>query len=449
MAEAELQPTALHRLRRSLEKGTLQSVRRMLQALHPAEIANLLEALPPKEREVVWELVDPENDGEVLLHVNDEVRAGLIRGMATEELVAAIEGMDLDDLADLLRDLPEAVSAELLRSLDLQNRRRLEAVLSYPEDSAGGLMNTDVITVRPDVTLDVVLRYLRWHGGIPEQTDRLMVVNRHNRYLGTLALGQLLIHDPERTVAEVMAQDIEGIPAMLPARDVALLFEQRDFISAPVVDENGVLLGRITIDDVVDVIREAAEHSILSMAGLDEESDIFAPVVVSARRRALWLGINLVTAFMAAWVIGLFEHTLEKIVALAVLMPIVASMGGIAGTQTLTLIVRGLALGHVESGNVRLLLFKELAVSILNGILWAVVVAAVAILWFGSVAIGGIIGMAILINLLCAALSGVGIPVIMRSLGIDPAIAGGVVLTTVTDIVGFFAFLGLATLLLL
>ncbi len=449
MADAESRPTYLLRLRRALERGTFQNVRRMLRALHPAEIADLLQSLPPHERKIAWELVDPENDGEVLLRVNDEVRAGLLRDMDKEELLAAMEGLDLDDLADLLQELPEAVSRELLRSMDLQNRQRLETVLSYPEDSAGGLMNTDLITVRPDVSLDVVLRYLRLRGAIPEQTDKLFIVDRSDGYLGILPLGHLLTCDPDLTVADVMERDFEGIPVNLPAEEVTKRFEQLDLISAPVVDAEGKLLGRITIDDVVDVIRDEAEHSIMSMAGLDEKEDMFAPVVISTRRRAMWLGINLVTAFMAAWVIGQFEATLQRIVALAVLMPIVASMGGIAGTQTLTLVIRGMALGHVERGNTRWLLFKELAIGGLNGLLWAVVVAGLAITWFGNLEIGGIIGVAILVNLLCAALAGVAIPLLMRRVGIDPAIAGSVVLTTVTDITGFFVFLGLATVLLI
>ena len=451
MAETEQadRPTRLQRLRRALEKGTLASVRRMLKALHPAEIAGLLESLPPHERKIAWELVDPANDGEVLIHVNDEVREGLIRDMDPEELLAATEAMDLDDLADLLQDLPDTVSRELLHSMHMQNRRRLEAVMSYPEDSAGGLMNTDPITIRADVTLDVVLRYLRLRGQIPEHTDSLIVVDRGNHYRGMLPLSRLLIEQPDKTVTEVMNRDVAAMPATLPAIEVAKLFEQRDFISAPVIDENEVLLGRITIDDVVDVIREQAEHDLMSMAGLDEEEDMFAPVIASARRRAVWLGINLITAFMAAWVIGMFEATLEQVVALAVLMPIVASMGGIAGSQTLTLMIRGLALGQVEPSNARWLVLKELSVGALNGIIWSLVVATIAVIWFGSVAIGGIIATAIMINLLAAALSGVGIPLLLKKLGIDPALAGSVVLTTVTDIVGFFAFLGLATLLLI
>ncbi len=442
----EARQSLLDRLRRAMEGGTLQGVRRMLNALHPAEIAHLLESLPPTEREIAWELVEADKDGEVLLHVNDEVRAGLLEGMEVDDLVVATEGMDLDDLADLLQDLPDAVSRELLHSMSQQDRQRLEAVLLYPEDSAGGLMNTDTVTVRPDVSLDVVLRYLRLRGAIPEQTDNLIVVDRKDLYLGILPLSVLLVNDPDNNVADVMVHEVTGIPATTPAAQVAQIFEQRDFVSAPVVDDAGVLLGRITIDDVVDVIREQADHSLLGMAGLDEDEDMFAPVVASTRRRAVWLGVNLITAFMASYVIGLFEATLQQVVALAVLMPIVASMGGIAGSQTLTLMIRGLALGQVNSGNARWLLFKEMAVGSLNGLVWAVVVAIIALLWFGSPGIGVIIAAAILVNQVCAALAGFGIPLLLQRLGIDPALAGSVVLTTVTDIIGFFAFLGLATL---
>lgn len=439
----------LQDLAHALERGTLQHVWKMLNDLHPAEIAQLLESLRPPERAIVWKLVNPENGGEVLLHVNDQVRAGLISDMGPDELVAATEGMDLDDLADLLDDLPDAVIREVLRSMDKQNRQRLESVLSYSEDSAGGLMNTDTITVRADVTLDVVLRYLRLRGEIPDLTDSLVVVNRYDRYLGTLSLSKLLISDPTRTVAEVMDRDLEPIPATTSASEVANIFEKRDLISAPVVDDNGRLLGRITIDDVVDVIRDEADHSLMSMAGLNEEEDMFAPVVASTRRRALWLGINLITAFVAAWVIGLFQGALQKVVALAVLMPVAASMGGIAGTQTLTLVIRGIALGRIGRANARWLLIKEMLVGGLNGLLWALVVAAIAVAWFGDPMIGVFIAAAMLINLICAALAGFAIPLFLRRVGVDPALAGSVILTTITDVVGYMAFLGLATLFLL
>ncbi|MBA1146076.1 magnesium transporter [Ectothiorhodospiraceae bacterium WFHF3C12] len=446
---AEENPTnVLESLTQMLESGTVQQARAMLNALHPAEIAHLLESFPAAKRNVIWELVDAENDGEVLLHVNDEVRSGLIDEMDEDELLAAAEGMDMDDLADFLHDLPATLIGEVLRSMDKQNRQRLEAVLSYPEDSAGGLMNTDTITVRADVTLDVVLRYLRLRGEIPDLTDSLIVVNRYDRFLGVLALSELLTNDPNMTVAEVINQDMEPISANMTATDVAKLFENRDLVSAPVVDDNGRLVGRITIDDVVDVIRDEAERSILNMAGLGEEEDMFAPVMASARRRAVWLGLNLLTAFLAAWVIGLFEATIQSLTALAVLMPIVASMGGIAGTQTLTLVIRGIALGQIASSNARSLLIKEIGVGILNGVLWAVVVGLVAVAWFENVAIGVVIAAAMTINLIFAAVSGVGVPMALRQFGIDPALAGGVVLTTVTDVVGFMAFLGLATLYL-
>jgi magnesium transporter len=439
----------LQALNEALESGTVSRARVLLNALHPAEIANLLESLPPAQRKVVWELVEPGHDGDVLLHVHDDLRSALIDDMDPEELIAATEGMDMDDLADFLQDLPATLIGQVLRSMDKQDRQRLEAVMSYPEDTAGGLMNTDTVTVRADVTLDVVLRYLRLRGQIPPLTDSLIVADRHDRYLGTLPLAELVTREPSLTVAEVIDRRIAPIPADLPAVQVAKLFEDRDLISAPVTAADGRLLGRITIDDVVDVIRTEAERTIMSAVGLDEETDMFAPVLTSTRRRSLWLGVNLGTALLASWVIGLFEATIQQIVALAVLMPIVASMGGIAGSQTLTLVIRGLALGQVSVRNARALLIKEGAIGILNGGLWAVVVGAVAAAWFKSYQLGVIIGVAMALNLLCAALTGVTIPLVLRRLGVDPALAGGMVLTTFTDVIGFLAFLGLATVFLI
>lgn len=450
MSEQERTKTdRLKNIAAALESGTFFSVRSMLNGLHPAEIAHLLESLPPPQRELLWELIDPELDGDVLIHVNDELRASLIRDMEAHELVAATEGMEPDDLADFLGDLPDAVIREVLHSMDDQNRHRLEAALSYPEDTAGGLMNMDTITVRPDVTLDVVMRYLRLRGSIPDTTDNLFVVDRNDRYLGRLPLTTLLTQSPAIAVSDVMLTDVEAIPATTRENEVAILFEHRDLVTAPVVDDESKLLGRITIDDIVDVIRDEGEHTIMSLAGLDEQDDMFAPVVVSARHRGVWLGINLLTALLASWVIGLFEDTIDKVVALAVLMPIVASMGGIAGSQTLTLVIRGIALGQIGGSNARQLLIKELAVSILNGALWAVVVAAVVIFWFGDYQIGWVIAAAIIINLLCAAFAGATIPMLLRKLGADPALGGSVMLTTVTDVVGFMVFLGLATIFLL
>ncbi len=439
----------LERLTKALDKGTMRQVHGQVNSMHPAEIAGLLESLPLTQREVVWDLIDPELEGDVLVELNDEVRAGLISAMETEELVAAAEGLEPDDLADLLQDLPHAVNRQVLRSLDAQDRERIRAIMAFAEDTAGGLMNTDTVSVRPDVTLETVLRYLRARGEIPEKTDALFVVNRQDRYLGVLDITRLLTDNPESTVGELMKTDVEGIPSDLSATRVASLFENRDLVSAAVVSEDGKLLGRITIDDVVDVIRDEADHSVMSMAGLDEDADMFAGVVPSARRRGVWLGINLGTAFLAAWVVGLFEATIESIVALAVLMPIVASMGGVAATQTMTLIIRGMALGQIERANARWLLFKEIAVAMLNGFVYASVVGLLAMLWFKDWRIAGVIFVAMVVNLFAAALAGVLVPLTLKRLGIDPAVAGGVIVTTVTDVVGFASLLGLGTMVLL
>jgi magnesium transporter len=446
--EAPEKITRLAALRGALEQGTMRHGQRMINSLHPAEIASLIESLPPAKREIVWEFVDPELEGDVLIELNEEVRSELISGMDAEELIAATEGMEVDDLADLIGDLPETLNERVLRSMDAQDRERLSAVLGFEEDSAGGLMNLDAVTVRPDVTIEVVLRYLRMRGELPDRTDRLFVVNRHDKYLGGLDITRLLTEDPEATVGEVMDSSVEGISPGTAALEVAKLFEDHDLVSAAVVADDGKLLGRITIDDVVDVIREEAEHSVLSMAGLDEDEDTFAGVRSSARRRSVWLAANLATAFLAANVVGLFEATIEKVVALAVLMPIVASMGGIAGSQTLVLIIRGLALGHVEQTNARWLLRREIAVGLLNGLVVATLVGLAAGLWFRAWTIGLIIFAALMINLFAAALAGVGVPLFLKRMGIDPAIAGGVILTTVTDVVGFASLLGLGTFFL-
>lgn len=436
-------------LRQALAQGSMRHVHRLVNALHAAEIASLLESLPPARREIVWEFVDPELEGDVLVELNEQVRADLIGGMDAEELIAATEGLEVDDLADLVGDLPEEVNQRVLRSLDMQDRERLNAVLAYPEDSAGGLMNLDTVTVRPDVTLEVVLRYLRMRGELPERTDRLFVVNRHDHYLGALDVTRLLTDDPERTVGEVMDTGVEGIAPEAPAGEVARLFQTRDLVSAPVVNSEGQLLGRITVDDVVDVIREQADHSVKSLANLQDEEDLFAGIVPSARRRGVWLGINLVTAFLASAIVGLFESTINKVVALAVLMPIVASMGGIAGTQTVTLIVRGLALGQVSWSNARWLFMKEASVALLNGLFWATVVGIYAWALFRTWSLAGIMFMALLINLLAAALVGVTVPLFLKRMRVDPALASGVILTTFTDCIGFAALLGLGTIFLM
>jgi magnesium transporter len=443
------QATQLQRLWDALNRDKRKRVRRILEGTHPAKTAGLLESLPTPMRLQAWEAVDNDVAGQVLVHLHGEARAGLVVATEMEELTDIIQDMDLDDLTDLMQDLPQATARALLQSLDRRKGERLRAMLSYPEDTAGGLMNTDHITVRRNVSLRTVLRYLRALGDLPDHTDKFMVVDRQERYLGILRLRRLVTGRPELSVSAAMESDFQPIPANVGDEEVARRFSEQDLVSAPVVDDEGRLVGRITVDDVVDVIRGESEQTLMNLAGMDEDEDMFAPVLLSARRRALWLGINLVTAFIAAWVIGLFEGTLEKIVALAVLMPIVASMGGIAGSQTLTLMIRGLALGQVERRNARILMAKEIGVGLLNGLLWAIVVAALAVIWFGSVGIGGTIAAAIVINLFCAALAGVIIPLALHRMGIDPALAGGVVLTTVTDVVGFLAFLGLATILLL
>ena len=452
MAEAARQDKTARQLRllsEALGTGRLGPVRRLVNSLSPAEIGNLLESLPPAKRNVVWGLVDPEDDGEVLVHVGDEVREGLIADMDPDELVAAVEDLDIDDLADLVEDLPDTVIDTVLKSMDRENRDRLEQVLSYPEDSAGRLMNPDVVMVRGDVSVDVVLRYLRLRGELPEHTDHLFVVSRRHQYLGRVALTALLTNESITPINELLDDEQPAIPVHTPAPEVANQFSDHDWVSAPVVDANNVLLGRITIDDVVDIIREQAEHQAMGAAGLDEDVDLFAPIARTARSRAIWLGINLLTAFLASWVIGNFQHVLEKVVATAVLMPVVASMGGIAGTQTLTIMVRALALGQVGMTNLWPLVRKEVTVGLVNGVLWAGAVGLVSFGVYRDVLLSIAFGCAMVINLCLAAIAGVFIPLIQKRMGIDPALAGGTILTTVTDCCGFASFLGLATVMLL
>ena len=433
----------------TLDNNDLLPVRDLLNQLHPSEIADLLESMPTQTRDELWVHISSDVEGHVLSHSNTAVRTALLEQMEPAEVAAATSGLEFDDVADILQDLPEPVADRVLSSMDAQKRERIAAVLTYPEDTAGGLMNVDVVTVRSDVEVDVVLRYLRVLSRMPEQTDSLMVVDRANAYLGVLPLSRLVTSHPDATVGEIMPMSDSAIDATTPASEVAVLFEQRDLISAPVVDDDGKLLGRITVDDVVDVIREESDHSFMSTAGLDEEDDIFAPIWRTTCRRTVWLSINLATAFLAAWVIGLFEATIQELVALAVLMPVVASMGGVAGNQTLTLVIRGMALRQVGRANARSVVLREAAVGVLNGCLWALVVAAVAGLWFSSAKLGAVIACAMIVNLVTAALSGAGLPLLLRSINIDPALAGGVLLTTITDVVGFFAFLGLASLVLI
>lgn len=433
----------------ALENQDYESISSSLEEINVVQIANLLDSLPPQQREQIWPQIDNNLMGQVLLETGDEVRDSKLKEMETDDIADIIESLpDVDDQADIMLSLSTDKLVKILHTLDAHKRARLESVLSYSEDTAGGLMNIDQVTVRADVSLDVVLRYLRIRGEMPAQTDQLFVIDRHDHYLGALYLQDLLTNDPDERVENIMRTDINAMHAHIPATEVAREFEHYDLVSAPIVDEEHKLIGRITIDDVVDVIREEGDQSIMSRAGLTNEEDMFSPALSSAKRRGLWLGINLLTAFLAAGVIGFFENILEQVVALAILITIVPSMGGIAGSQTLTLVIRGIALGQLGSSNYKVLIRKELMVGLLNGLLWAIVVATLSILWFENFSIGLIIGFALVVNLIAGAFAGALIPIFLRQIGIDPAIAGGVILTTVTDVVGIIAFLGLATLVM-
>lgn len=437
----------LHNANEVIESGSVQQIARVVnKGLNASDIAHLIESSPPRERALIWRLLKDDLKGEVLQDLGEDVQAHFLSKLNAQEVVNFTEDLDTDDLADILQQLPETISAEVLDSMDTQDRHRVEKVLSYDEDTAGGLMNTDTVTIRADIAIDVVMRYLRRHRSLPEMTDKLLVVSRKNELVGTLPINKLLVSSQSATVREVMETDTITIDVNLKDSDVANLFERRDLVSAPVINEAGILLGRITIDDVVDVIREDADHSLMSMAGLDEEEDTFAPVSLTAKRRAVWLGINLITAFIASSVIGVFKDTIEQVVALAVLMPIVASMGGVAGSQTLTLVIRAMAVGQISRSNLSWLLNREFLVALINGMLWALVVAVAAVIWFNDLTIGLVIAAAMIINLVVAAISGTALPIYLKSRNIDPALAGSVILTTITDVVGFLSFLGLATL---
>jgi magnesium transporter len=436
----------LHSVNEVIESGSVQQIARVInKGLKAGELAHLIESSPPRERALIWRLLNNDLKGEVLQDLSEDIQSHFLSKLNAQELINVTEDLDTDDLADILQQLPEHVITEVLESMDTQDRDRVEKVLSYDEDTAGGLMNTDTITIRADITIDVVLRYLRRHKSLPEMTDKLLVVSRKDELVGTLPLNTLLVSNNNATVREVMDTDTITIDVDLKDNEVANLFERRDLVSAPVISKDGLLLGRITIDDVVDVIREDADHSLMSMAGLDEEEDTFAPVKQTSKRRAVWLGINLITAFIASTVIGMFKETIEQVVALAVLMPIVASMGGVAGSQTLTLVIRAIAVGQISRTNLSWLMNREFLVSVINGTLWALVVAIAAVVWFNDLTIGIVIAAAMIINLVVAAIAGTALPIYLNYKNIDPALAGSVILTTITDVVGFLSFLGLAT----
>jgi len=440
-------------LRRHDDEGLTASaqavLREQLDELHPADIAFILESLPLDDRLAVWQLVEADHDGEILLEVSDAVRDSLIADMDRHEILAAVEPLDADELADLVEDLPTAVLPELMASLDSQQREQVQSALSYEDDQLGALMDFEMVTIREDVSLEVVLRYLRRWDELPPQTDKLFVINQDNLLTGVLPLHWLLVNSPDKMVSAVMAPDVNTFHPTDDAYEVAQAFERYDLVTAPVVDDRGHLIGRITIDAMVDVIREESESEALGRVGLREEEDIFASVWASLRNRWMWLAINLMTAFIASRVISLFEGSIERLVALAALMPIVAGIGGNSGNQTITMIVRALALNQISADSARRLWRKELTVSLLNGLVWGGVIGVVAWLLYDSASLGLVMTAAMTLNLLLAAFAGVGIPMIMTRFGRDPALGSSVLITAMTDSGGFFIFLGLATIFLL
>ena len=440
----------LGKLISDLERDQIASIQQTLTSLHPSEIARLLESLTPGKRKIIWQLVDQDDEGDVLKELVEDVRQNLIGEMDATELIAATQDMELDDLADLLVDLPETVTEQVITALDRQDQIRLESVMSYDEDTAGGLTNPRIISVRRGITIEVLMRYLKRLNKLPEHTNYIYIVNRNDEYLGAVKLVDLFLEDKNNPIETIMDEAVKATLADEDVKQVAMDFQNLDLISMPVIDEKNRLLGQITVDDVVDVIQDQVNSEIFNMAGLDDEDDIFAPVILSTKRRAVWLGVNLITAFVVAGAIGLFQEILQQIVILAVLMPIVASMGGVAGNQTLILVIRGIAMGKIQRSNARKLLVKESSVALLNGFTWSIVVSVLAVVLFQTTwEIGLIVGAAMLLNIFASAIAGVSIPFLLKKMGIDPALAGGVLMITLTDVLGFVTFLGLATLFLL
>ena len=439
-----------HTLVESLvHKQNLRALQKKLDQLHTADVAYILESLPLEDRLVVWELVKAERDGDILLEVSDAVRESLIEVMDTHELVAAAEQLDADELADLAPDLPQQVVYEVMDGLDSKEREQLQSALSYTEDQVGSLMDFELVKIRADVTLEVVLRYLRRFEELPDQTDKIFVVDEDNRVQGVLPLKTLLVSDPDALVEVVMARDVVVFHPEDDSGDAAQAFERYDLITAPVVNADNQLIGRLTVDEMVDVIREESDSEVLSMAGLKEEEDLFASVWDSVKNRWAWLAINLVTAFVASRVIGVFEGAIEQLVALAALMPIVAGIGGNSGNQTTTMIVRALALGQLQTSSAMRLWRKELGVSMVNGLVWGGIIGLIASLLYGSASLGLVMTAAMTLNLMLAATIGVMIPMLMVRAGRDPAMGSSVMITACTDSGGFFIFLGLASLFLL
>ena len=447
MSEKETNLNNISYIKDRLSSGTYSQISRMLNSLNPSDIAHFIESSPPEDRDFVWQILNTDVEGEVLNHLSDALQEQFLKNMDAAEVAEVTESLETDEIADIIQRMPEAVIEEVLSSMSIQNRVRLEEVLSYPEDSAGGMMNTDVIAVRKNHTLDVVMRYLRMQGSIPKSTNKIFVVNRENNYRGSLNLNKLLISDLSLHVEDIYEENDMAISTSMDDTEVARTFEKKDLISAPVIDDQGKLVGRITIDDVVDVIKEDADETFRQISGL--EQDTFVKTSVATKNRAVWLGLNLITAFIAASFIDIFKDTIAEVVTLAVLMPIVASMGGVAATQTLTIMVRGMALGQIGRTNILWLIKRETLVGLGNGILWAIVVGLIASWWFQDTLIAQIIAFAMILNLLVGVLSGVFIPLLLKSINLDPGVGGIVIVTTITDVAGFVSFLGLATIFLI
>ena len=425
----------------------INQIRRLLSNMAPSEIAHALESSPPKQRNFLFSLLRTEEEGDVLFELGEEIQQDLIANISNEELSEAVKELELDEIVDILQNLPEERMKKILSNMSKVDRKRIEVGLTFPENTAGGLLNTDVISVRPNNAIKEVISYLRNLGKLPENTDKIFVVDNENGYLGELPISEIITSNPSMVVKEIMETGLLPIDAELDDKEVATIFERNDLISSPVIDKNNKLIGRITIDDVVDVIREDADQNLLGMAGVAE--DTFAPPGRAAKSRVFWLTMNLATAFIAASAINIFQGVIDKFVYLAILMPIVASMGGVAATQTLTIVLRGLTLEQINSSNIRWLFKRELAVSILNGIVLSILVGTITYAWFHDITISLLISFAMVINLISSVVAGILVPLILRKFKQDPAIGGSVVVTTVTDVIGFLSFLGLATIYLI
>ena len=425
---------------------SLNQIRRLLNKMIPSEIAHALESSPPKQRDLLFSLLKTEEEGDVLFELGEEIQQDLMSSISNEELSEAFKELELDEIVDILQNLPEERTEEILSKMSQVDRKRIEMGLTYADNTAGGLLNTDVISVRPNNSIEVVISYLRGQKNLPENTDKIFVVNSDNEYLGELFISEIITSNPSMLVREVMHTELTALNVNMDDKEVAINFERNNLVSCAVTDEDNKLIGRITIDDVVDVIREDADQNLLGMAGVAE--DTFAPPGRAAKSRVFWLSINLVTAFIAASAINIFQDTLDKVVYLAVLMPIVASMGGVAATQTLTIVLRGLTLEQINTSNIRWLFKRELAVSIINGIVLSLLVGVSTFLWFEDRTLSVLISCALVINLISSVIAGILVPLALRKFNQDPAISGSVVVTTVTDVIGFISFLGLATLYL-